>query len=203
MINMKDYIPHLTEDPNIYFDYIYSDKQAENKTVKVAYPVIFFIYSGCMKVNYQTEEIFVKKGECIFLQANTIASFQTEENDEERFCGIYIGFNKSFLFEFYENYYKKGTIKEEDDFIADIIKIPCTPYMQSLYISMIPYWEQKSKPEKHMMELKRKECIYCMLTSDSRFYKSLFDFIKPIKQNFFYVIYNDSNVNSKLSNCLN
>lgn len=69
-----------------------------------------------------------------FLQTNTDTAFHIKICDNEHFCSIYIGFNKSFLFEFHENYYNKKPGQKKKEFITDVIKMPCTPYMKSLYI---------------------------------------------------------------------
>ncbi|MFR9166589.1 MAG: hypothetical protein ACLVKO_10385 [Dysgonomonas sp.] len=193
-MDIQNRISGSAGNPDIYFDYIYSQGQDTAQNIKIPYPVIFFMYSGKLTIKCKNKKISVEKGECVFLQANTTATFQTKDCDNESFCGIYIGFNKPFLSEFYNNCYNKKSLPEKDKIPADIMKMPCTPYMQSLYISMIPYLERKIKPEKNVMELKRMECIYCMLTSDPRFYTSLFDFIKPIELNLFYII-NKNNLN--------
>lgn len=186
-MNRQDYISDSENNSDIYFDYI-SQEQDIIQKIKVSCPVILFMYSGKLTIRYKSEQILAKKGECIFIQANTIVTFHTSKNDEESFCGIYVGFSQSFLSEFYYDVYDTRIMQERGELPIGVMKMPCTPYMQSLYISMVPYLEQKTKPEKNLMELKRQECIYCMLTSDSRFYSSLFAFIKPIEQEFFYLI---------------
>jgi len=188
LMDTQDHISSSDDCPDIYFDYIYNPADNTIQDIKVSCPVIFFMYSGTLTIKYKGRKISVKKGECVFFQAGTMATLHTKNYNNESFSGIYMGFNESFLSDFYINFHNKKAVPKNDGFSADIIKIPCTPYMQSLYISMIPYLERKTKPEKNILELKRMECIYCMLTSDPRFYTSLFDFIKPIELNLFYII---------------
>lgn len=181
-------------DSDIYFDYIENHQQETMTDIDVSCPVILFVYSGLLTIQHKSGKTSLKKGECVFIQANIKVTFSSKDEGEAPFCGIYIGFNKSFLSEFYSNYFDKEYRTWGNGLLSDVLKIPCTPYMESLYISMIPYWEQKIRPEEDILSLKRKECIHCMLTTDPRFHQSLFDFIKPIEQNFFYVI-QTSNLN--------
>jgi len=158
-----------------YFDYIYNEDRV--KTIYIPYPGIFLMYSGKLIIKDKNKKILVKKGEYIFFKGDIITTIHKKNCGKELFCGIYIAFSKPCLFKFYNDFCSRENIFEKKSLPNNITKLPCTPYIQSLYVSLIPYLEWKIKPSNSILELKRQESIHTLLMIDEKFHSSLFDFI--------------------------
>jgi AraC-like DNA-binding protein len=62
-----------------------------------------------------------------------------------------------------------------------LIKLPKTPEIESLFQSMIPYFDTSKKPSEQIMKLKMQEGVYSLLNIDKNFFSCLFDFTEPWK----------------------
>jgi len=153
--------------------------------------VIFFVYSGELIISYNDEAICVKKGEYAFVKRGIVADINKRDIENEKFSGAYIGFDKIFLWWFYRKIYNPALSISNDKFEQSIIKLPYTPYMHSLYISLETYREYGRKPERDILCLKLQEGIYSLTMTDNRFYSCLFDFIYPCSHDIFNLLNNN------------
>jgi AraC-like DNA-binding protein len=62
-----------------------------------------------------------------------------------------------------------------------VVKLPKTPNLESLFLSMIPYFETDEEPQKEVIELKMQEGVLSLLNIDKAFFPTLFDFAEPWK----------------------
>lgn len=155
---------------------------------------LILIYSGKLIVIDGNKRTPVKKGECVFIRKNTKPLMITQDCKGEKFLSISMGFNRSFLFQVWRNINKKHFSCERNILRKKTIKLPQNPYLQSLYISMIPYFQWGVKPCEEILKLKLQEAVYCLLETDNKFYFSLFDFKKKseidildfLNQNYMY-----------------
>jgi len=169
---------------NKYFDYVYNQG---DDTVSVNFPMIFFIHSGELMVECGDERITINKGESVFLRHGSTISFQKKNCGEEPFCGIYIGFSETILSELYHNTIRYKKEYQSGCINSYIIRLPCLPCIQSLYVSMATYLEWGIKPSEYIVELKQQEGIFSLLLVDEKFYNSLFDSLDK-KQSFHYLL---------------
>lgn len=152
--------------------FLYADKEA----------VIFFVYSGELAISYQNEKIILKKGEYAFVKCNIIINIMKKDIGLEPFNGIYMGFNKWFLWDIYKNFCYQPGYFCPNNFEQNIIKLPSNPYLQSLYISLKTYLEYGEKPSPDILQLKMLEAVHSLTLTDKRFFTCLFCFIYPFNE---------------------
>ncbi|MDR2037839.1 MAG: hypothetical protein LBQ60_07945 [Bacteroidales bacterium] len=141
--------------------------------------LIIFIYSGELVILESGQEISVKSGESVFIRKDMPVKLYKKNDQEEMFQGIIMGFSRPFLSECYKNVRKKQILSYGGKLECGIVRLPKTPYIQSLHVSMIPYFQWGVKPSGKILELKLREGIYCLLLLDNRFFTCLFDFMNP------------------------
>jgi len=175
---MEHNIPPPTTPHDIYFDYILqSGCEVFKRTNTDA--VIFFVYSGKLDICCPNEKISLTKGQYAFIKHDIIITIDKSDSGNDKFCCAYIGFSKKYLFQLYLAMDGKYLPFTENRFRQALIKLPYTPSLQSLYISLIPYFEYGVKPSVNILELKRQEGIYSLILTDERFYSCLFEFASP------------------------
>ena len=166
--------------PDIYFDYIFQHgSEIFLRTNTEA--VIFFVFSGELNIRSMQEDISVRKGQYAFVKHDVLATIYKNNCGADKFCCAFLGFSKRYLLDLYLAMGENTLTFPEKRFEQELIKIPYTPYMQSLYISLIPYLKYGVSPTKTVLELKRQEGIYSLVLTDERFYPCLFDFVNSIK----------------------
>ena len=156
---------------DVCFDYLFDIGKTIPSGMKIRYSMILFAFAGELTIEYDNKNTTVKKGEYVFLKHNTMIAIC----EKGQFRGAYIEFSKSFLSVFHKNLIKRENQFNSDIFENKIIKLDQTPYTQSLYISLIPYFEWGIKPSDDLLKIKQLEGVYCLLMSDDRFYSCLFD----------------------------
>ncbi|MCD8260509.1 MAG: AraC family transcriptional regulator, partial [Bacteroides sp.] len=64
---------------------------------------------------------------------------------------------------------------------SSVVRLPKTPHLESLFLSMIPYFETEEEPQENLINLKIQEGILSLLQINKNFFSTLFDFIEPWK----------------------
>jgi len=170
-----------TNYSDIYFDYILqSGCEVFTRTNTDA--VIFFVYSGELNISSPKEKISLTKGQYAFIKHDVITTINKNNCGNDKFCCAYMGFSKKYLFQLYQAMDGKFLPFTENRFRQALIKLPYTPCLQSLYISLIPYLKYGVRPSINILELKRQEGIYSLILTDERFYSCLFDFVNTSKR---------------------
>jgi len=85
-----------------------------------------------------------------------------------------MGFSNDFLMDFYHKLDKKKLPKQVGCFGSSMVELPCNPPLDSLYISLHTYLKWNIEPAQDIIKLKLMEGVYTLLTTDNRFYNSLF-----------------------------
>lgn len=62
-----------------------------------------------------------------------------------------------------------------------VVKLPRRPEIESLFSSMIPYFDPSVEPKEDLMRLKLKEELLVLLHMNERFAPTVFDFTQPWK----------------------
>jgi len=174
-----NYTP-ATNYSDIYFDYILQNG-CEVFTRTNTEAVIFFVYSGRLDICCSQEKISLTKGQYAFIKHDVITTINKYDCGNDKFCCAYMGFSKKYLFQLYQAMDGEYSWFSENGFPHALIKLPYTPCLQSLYISLIPYLEYGVRPSVNILELKRQEGIYSLILTDERFYPCLFDFVNAAK----------------------
>lgn len=165
----------VSDCEDICFDYISEKERASFYDLNLRYSMIIFIYSGGLRIDHKGRRTLLKKGEYVFIKQEAAADICIQRGSKEDFCGVYIGLSKPFLNAFYYDYCKTKISYCTPRFEKEVIKLDYTPYIQSIYISIIPYLRYNRKPSDSLIRIKQLESIYSLLLYDERFYYCLFE----------------------------
>lgn len=104
-----------------------------------------------------------------------------ETHNGERYCGVFLMFTRNFLREMYSKYEQYKVDSKAKRLDSNVIKLPRTVELASLFASMTPYFDPNVKPKDDFMNLKLQEGLLSLLHIDRRFAPMLFDFNEPWK----------------------
>lgn len=138
--------------------------------------VLVFVISGELTVHCKCGTTNVAKGEYIFLRRDTDTVLERKPSGDEPFRSVFMGFDRTFLKKLYPAIAKKTISTKSGDFADNVIPLPKKPYLESLYVSMLPYLQWNVSPMKQVLEIKLMEAVHSLILTDERFYSCLFDF---------------------------
>lgn len=164
---------------NIFYSFYYDD--ASGCVHRSREYALNYVYSGEMLLDNGTEEIRVRKGECVFIPRDHHITMYKRSCEGERYCGIFLMFTRSFLRKMYGRFERREVPADTPRLDAGVIKLPATVELASLFSSMTPYFDPEVKPEEDFMDLKLQEGLLALLHIDKRFGPTLFDFNQPWK----------------------
>lgn len=164
---------------NVFYSFFYDDLSGcIHRSREYA---INYVYSGEMILDNGKEQVHVGKGECVFIPRDHHITMYKKTCDGERYCGIFLMFTRRFLREMYAKLEKRKVLTSTPKLEPDVIKLPKTVELASLFASMIPYFDPEVKPQDDFMNLKLQEGLLTLLHIDRRFVPTLFDFNEPWK----------------------
>lgn len=164
---------------NVFYSFFYDDiSGCIHRSREYA---LNYVYSGEMILDNGTEQIHVRKGECVFLPRDHRITMYKRTFEGERYCGIFLMFTRSFLREMYGTLSLNKIKAKADKLPAGVIKLPRTVEFASLFASMTPYFDPEVKPKDDFMALKLQEGLMALLAVDERFVPTMFDFNEPWK----------------------
>ena len=140
-----------------------------------------YVYSGEMILDNGKEQIHVGKGECVFIPRDHHITMYKKPLDGERYCGIFLNFTRNFLREMYTKLGQRKVPSNMPKLKAEVIKLPKTAEITSLFASLTPFFDPEVKPQDDFMHLKLQEGLLALLHIDKRFAPTLFDFNEPWK----------------------
>ena len=163
---------------NIFYSFFYDDTSGcVHRSREYA---INYVYSGEMVLDNGKRQINVRKGECVYIPRDHHITMYKKTFNGERYCGIFMNFTRNFLREMYSRY-KNRVGLNLPKMQQEVIKLPQTPELKSLFASMTPYFDPEVKPQEDFMNLKLQEGLLALLHIDQRFAATLFDFNEPWK----------------------
>ena len=140
-----------------------------------------YVYSGEMVLDNGEKEIHVGKGECVFIPRDHHITLYKRPLDGEKYCGIFLNFTRNFLREMFPLVGHGQLPPDAPRLRPEVIKLPPTAEITSLFSSMTPYFNPEVKPQDDFMHLKLQEGLLALLHIDPRFATMLFDFNEPWK----------------------
>ena len=164
---------------DIFFTYYHPDEISCAKMIREH--MLVYVYSGEMILEKEGKKETVEKGECVFLRRDNTVAMTKQRKGEEGFKAIFMNFKRNFLREFYQKIDPKVLPQGVEKHKPSVIKLPHSPDIESLFQSMIPYFDSDKEPAQELMQLKLQEGVYSLLNIDNRFYPALFDFTEPWK----------------------
>lgn len=164
---------------NVFYSFFYDD--ASSCIHRSREFAMNYVYSGEMVLDNGKEQIHVGKGECVFIPRDHHITMYKKACDGERYCGIFLMFTRQFLKEMYSRFEQYKTWADNPKWEAEVVKLPQTAEITSLFASMTPYFDPEVKPQDDFMQLKLQEGLLALLHIDKRFATALFDFNAPWK----------------------
>ncbi|MDD4413781.1 MAG: AraC family transcriptional regulator [Oscillospiraceae bacterium] len=142
---------------------------------------LLYIYSGKLLIEDGERRIWIKKGECAFICRNHRITMHKLSAGKEAFSSVFINFKRTFLKEFYSQLDRSKLPSNRKRFRQNIIRMPHIPSIESLSVSLQPYFDTSFTPSDEIMNIKLVTGAYTLLQYDERFYPALFDFTNPWK----------------------
>lgn len=164
---------------NVFYSFFYDGSSA--CTHRSAEYAMNYVYSGEMMLDNGREQIHVGKGECVFIPRDHHITLHKRPCDGERYCGIFLMFTRKFLRDVYARFEHYQVPADTPKLAPEVVKLPRTPEIASLFASMTPYFDTSVKPQDDFMSLKLQEGLLALLHIDKRFAPMLFDFNEPWK----------------------
>lgn len=173
----EEYITFNYSD--IIYSYYFSDNCMCTKMVRDHFLV--YVYSGEYVLEEGKKKTVVRPGECVFLRRDNRVEMTKQPKDGEPFMGIFICYKRDFLRGVLQKFEKRALPVEAEKHKPSVIKLPETPDIKGLFLSITPYFDSLIKPLDDIMCLKMMEGVHALLRIDERFYATLFDFTEPWK----------------------
>lgn len=164
---------------DIIFSFIVNDESV--CTHKAPSHLLIYVYSGKMSIVEDGEEIIATAGECVFVRRDHSVSITKGAYNGEQYQGITMKFTRNFLRDYFKELNSKDIPKNPKPFTTSVLKLAKSVDIDSIFYSMIPYFDSKNKPNDELMHLKMREGLLSLLYTDNRFYPTLFDFAPPWK----------------------
>lgn len=173
----EEYITFNYSD--IVYSYYFSDDCMCTKMVRDHFLV--YVYSGEYILEEGKKKTVVRPGECVFLRRDNRVEMTKHPKDGEPFMGIFMTLRRNFLREVFHKFERKELPLNTNKHKQSVIKLPETPDIKGLFLSITPYFDSTIKPLDDIMCLKMQEGVHALLRIDERFYATLFDFTEPWK----------------------
>ncbi|MDH8701598.1 AraC-like DNA-binding protein [Dysgonomonadaceae bacterium PH5-43] len=164
---------------DIIYSYYFSDDCMCSKMVLDHFLV--YVYSGEYILEEGKKKTIVRPGECAFLRRDNRVEMKKQPKNGEPFMGIFICYKRDFLRQVFQKFEKDKLPTEISKHKQSVIKLPETPDIKGLFLSITPYFDSSVKPSDDIMCLKMMEGLHALLRIDERFYPTLFDFAEPWK----------------------
>ncbi len=140
-----------------------------------------YVYSGEMLIDDGKKITHVRQGECAFIRRDHRVTLTKKPLEGKQYCGIFMMFTRRFLREMFQRLAPDKTLNDVPKIPSSVIKLPLSTEIDSLFTSMVPYFNQKIGAQDDFMHLKLQEGLLALLHIDERFYPTLFDFNEPWK----------------------
>lgn len=168
---------------DIVYSYYFSDDCLCSKMVRDHFLV--YVYSGEYVLEEDKKKTIVRPGECVFLRRDNRVEMTKQPKNGEPFMGIFVCYKRDFLRKVLQQFEKKKLPVNAEEHKQSVIKLPETPDIKGLFLSITPYFDSTIKPMDDIMHLKMLEGVHALLRVDERFYATLFDFSEPWKIDIF------------------
>lgn len=147
------------------------------------YHFMIYIFAGELAIKDigRNEEVVVSAGECVFVRRDHRLILNKRPSVSEQYKGITMAFDRDFLHNYYQTLDRNSIPIDVEPIEKSIIKLPSLPNIQSIFISMLPYFNSEVEPLREVMKLKQEEGILNLLHMNKSFYPTLFDFTEPWK----------------------
>ena len=165
---------------DVFFCYHTEEGKVFDETID--HHMLVYIYTGQLTIGTKSKTYHIRRGGCVFLHRNhTVSITKQPSPDGEPFRGIFLVFRRDFLKQYYGQHPATDMEQRHIQRLPDVVLLSDMPSIQSIFVSMTPYFDTNTKPTREMMRLKMQEGLLALLQTDERFYPCLFDFTQPWK----------------------
>lgn len=148
---------------------------------KAEFHFMMYVVSGKVIVTEGNEEYTVHKGECVFIRRDHRVMFTKNLHNDEPYQSVTLKFNRNYLKRFYQKLNIDNQLKKAKQLNSSVHLLEKSPYLESLFLSMLPFFESNIEPHHEFIEHKLEEGIRALLSLSESFYPTLFDFADPWK----------------------
>lgn len=148
---------------DIFFIHFLSEDTPCSQSQKSAYHFLVYVYTGELVIIENGIETIVGSGECVFIGRDHRLSFIKRSANGELYKGISMAFTRDFLRKYYQQIDSKYIPNEAKPLQSSILRLPDSPVIKSIFVSMVPYFNTNIKPMKESMDFKMQEGILALL----------------------------------------
>ena len=148
---------------------------------RLPHHALIYVYSGEICLEYNGWVQHIHAGEYVFLKRDHRLQIHKHTLGNDPYKAISIRFDRRFLREYFRTLDGAAFPQKAKRFREAVIKMPQTPYIESLFVSLFPFTDTDTKPDDGFVRMKMQEAMRCLLQADERFYPTLFDFNEPWK----------------------
>lgn len=138
---------------------------------KFEHHTLIYVYSGKLEIISDGRQFVLSEGRCAFIASGQMAQLTASPADRGEMHAVMLTIPLCFLCEFFPTMH--GT-KEYGSKKINVMELPNLPNYQSLFRSLVPYYEMASEIHQSIFRLKMAEGIYALLATDRKFYRTLF-----------------------------
>lgn len=164
---------------DIFFSYLHNNERQCTQMAKNH--VLLYVYSGQFIVEDGKKKTVIGKGESVFIRRDNRVIMTKQPSTDEPFKGIFLILKRQFLRDFFQKMDKQDMPEGRLKKMISVIRLDNSANIDSLFHSMLPYFNKKTTPPLELMELKLQEGVYSLLNINKQFYQCLFDFSEPWK----------------------
>ena len=173
-----------TESRRFNYEDVFFSYYSKNDTVctKMVHDhMLVYVYSGEYLVEEGNTKLSVRKGECVFLRKDNRVQMSKLPYGDEPFQAVFMIYKRNFLRTFFQSLNKQQLPLHTQRHQPSAIKLPHSADIDSLFQSLVPYFDSEKVPSAGLMQLKLQEGILSLLEIDEQFYPALFNFTAPWK----------------------
>ena len=138
---------------------------------------VLYNCSGEVELMDGGKKIILKAGDCAFIRRDIkVVMHKRSCKKAKTYQSILLRFTRKFLREFYKKLDKATIPNEVTRSKESVIKLKVTPDIQSLFDSILPFFNSDIEPTEQWLNMKLMEGLYVLLNADKSIYASLFDF---------------------------
>lgn len=174
----------LTESATLNYSDVFYSFFTKNDSIchdKAKFHYLVYVYSGEMLLEENGKEISVRGGECVFIRRDHRVNFTKRCVGDEDFKSVSLVFNRNFLRQYFNKLNPANIPQHTEPMDKSVYKLERTPQLESLFASLVPYFETEREPEENIIDLKMQEGVLALLSMNKNFFPVLFDFTEPWK----------------------
>lgn len=138
---------------------------------KFEHHTLIYVYSGQLEIISDGRQLVLMEGKCAFIASGQMAQLTASPADRDEIHAVMLSIPLCFLCEFFHTLHGAKT---QDAKKINVMELPDLPNYQSLFQSLVPYYEMEGEIPQSIFRLKMAEGIYALLATDKRFYRTLF-----------------------------